>query len=111
MIPVIINDFVIFMINFLMTFPRVVLIGSQSLGQRKNFGKVALWVGEPHQKDVGLEDAVAFLDQGFELLDQRNFNSRRNRVMISKQWYGERINWGIVKGSALNQFIQTLYTL
>ena len=54
---------------------------------------------------------LSFLDQVFELLDQRDFNPRRNGVMISKQWYGERINWGMFKGSALNQFIQTLYTL
>jgi hypothetical protein len=31
-------------------------------------------VGESHPKVVGLEDAVAFLDQVFELLDQRDFN-------------------------------------
>ena len=68
-------------------------------------------MGKPYPKDVGLEDAIAFIDQGFELLDQRNFNPSRNGVMISKQWYGERINLGMVKGSALNQFIQTLYTL
>ena len=68
-------------------------------------------MGKPYPKDVGLEDAVAFLDQVFELLDQRDFNLRRNGVMISKQWYGERINWGMFKGSDLNQFIQTLYTL
>ena len=68
-------------------------------------------MGEPYPKDVGLEDAVAFLDQVFELLDQRDFNPRRNGVMISKQWYGELINWVMFKGSALNQFIQTLYTL
>ena len=68
-------------------------------------------MGKPYPKDVGLEDAVVFLDQVFELLDQRDFNSRRNGVMISKQWYGERINWGMVKGIPLNQFIQTLYTL
>lgn len=68
-------------------------------------------MGEPYPKDVGLEDAVALLDHVFELLDQRDFNPRRNGVMISKQWYGERINWGMFKGSALNQFIQTLYTL
>ena len=74
-------------------------------------GGVALWVGEPYPKDVGLEDAVGFLDQVFELLDQRDFKPRRNGVMISKQWYGERINWGMVKGIPLNQFIQTLYTL
>ena len=47
-------------------------------------GGVALWVGEPYPKDVGLEDAVVFLDQVFELLDQRDFNPRRNGVMISK---------------------------
>jgi hypothetical protein len=41
-------------------------------------------VGEPHPKDVGLEDAVAFLDQVFELLDQRDFNPRRNGARISK---------------------------
>ena len=68
-------------------------------------------MGEPHPKDMGLEDAVAFLGQVFELLYQRDFNPRRNGVMISKQWYGERINWGMVKGIPLNQFIQTLYTL
>ena len=51
-------------------------------------------MGEPHPKDVGLEGAIAFLDQVFELLDQINFNSKRNRVMTLKQWYGERINWG-----------------
>ena len=68
-------------------------------------------MGEPHPKDMGLEGAVAFLDQVFELLDQRDFNPRRNGVMISKLWYGERINWGMVKGTPLNQFIQTLYTL
>ena len=68
-------------------------------------------MGEPYPKDVGLEDAVVFLDQVFELLDQRDFNPRRNGVMISKQWYGERINWGMVKGSTLNRFIQTLDTL
>ena len=74
-------------------------------------GEIALWVGERPPKDVGLEDAVVFLDQVFELLDQRDFNPRRNGVMISKQWYGERINWGMVRGIPLNQFIQTLYTL
>ena len=68
-------------------------------------------MGEPYPKDVGLEDAVFFLDQVFELLDQRDFNPSRNGVMISKQWNGERINWEMFKGSALNQFIQTLYTL
>ena len=31
-------------------------------------------MGEPYPKDVGLEDAVVFLDQVFELLDQRDFN-------------------------------------
>lgn len=55
-------------------------------------------MGKPYPKDVGLEDAVVFLDQVFELLDQRDFNPRRNGVMISKQWYGEPINWGMVKG-------------
>ena len=40
-------------------------------------------MGEPYPKDVGLEDAVVFLDQVFELLDQRDFNPRRNGVMIS----------------------------
>ena len=49
-------------------------------------------MGEPHPKDMGLEGAVAFLDQVFELLDQRDFNPSRTGVMISKQWYGERIN-------------------
>ena len=68
-------------------------------------------MSEPYPKDVGLEDAVVFLDQVFELLDQRDLNPRRNGVMISKQWYGERINWAMGKASALNQFIQTLYTL
>ena len=68
-------------------------------------------MGKPYPKDVGLEDAVVLLDQVFELLDQRDFNPRRNGVMISKQLYGERINWGMVKGIPLNQFIQTLYTL
>ena len=68
-------------------------------------------MSESYPKDVGLEDAVVFLDQVFELLDQRDFNPSRNGVMISKQWNGERINWGMFKGSALNQFIQTLYTL
>ena len=68
-------------------------------------------MGEPYPKDGGLEDAVAFLGQVFELLYQRDFNPRRNRVMVSTQWYGELINWGMVKGSALNQFIQTLHTL
>ena len=68
-------------------------------------------MSEPYPKDVGLEDTVVFLDQVFELLDQRDFNPGRNGVMISKQWYGERINWGMVKGIPLNQFIQTLYTL
>jgi hypothetical protein len=57
-------------------------------------------VSEPHPKDVGLEDAIAFLDQVFELLDQRDFNPKSNGVMISKQWYGERINLGVLKGSA-----------
>ena len=68
-------------------------------------------MSEPYPKDAGLEDAFTFLDQVFELLDQRDFNPRRNGVMISKQWYGERINWGRFKGRDLNQFIQTLYTL
>ena len=68
-------------------------------------------MGKPYPKDMGLEDAVVFLDQVFELLDQRDFHPRRNGVMISKQWYGERINWGMVKVIPLNQFIQTLYTL
>ena len=31
-------------------------------------------MSESYPKDVGLEDAVAFLDQVFELLDQRYFN-------------------------------------
>jgi hypothetical protein len=56
-------------------------------------------VSEPHPKDVELEDAVAFLDQVFELLDQRDFNPKRNGVMISKQWYGERVNLGVLQGS------------
>ena len=56
-------------------------------------------MGDPHPKDVGLEDAVAFLDQVFELLDQRDFNPKRNGVMISKQWYGERVNLGVLQGS------------
>ena len=68
-------------------------------------------MSEPYPKDVGLEDAVVFLVQVFELLDQRDFNPRRNGVMISKQWYRESINWGMVKGSTLNRFIQTLDTL
>lgn len=49
-------------------------------------------MGKPYPKDVGLEDAVVFLDQVFELLDQRDFNPRRNRVIVSTQWYGELIN-------------------
>ena len=53
-------------------------------------------MSEPHPKDVELEDAVAFLDQVFELLEQRDFNPKRNGVMISKQWYGERINLGVL---------------
>ena len=56
-------------------------------------------MSEPHLKDVELEDAVAFLDQVFELLDQRDFNPKRNGVMISKQWYGERVNLGVLQGS------------
>ena len=35
-------------------------------------------VGEPYPKDVGLEDAVVFLDQVFELLDQRDLSPKRN---------------------------------
>ena len=31
-------------------------------------------MGKSHPEVVGLEDAVAFLDQVFELLDQREFN-------------------------------------
>ena len=49
-------------------------------------------MSEPYPKDVGLEDAITFLDQVFGLLDQRDFNPRRNRVIVSKQWYGELIN-------------------
>ncbi|MDG2195864.1 MAG: hypothetical protein P8O70_03070 [SAR324 cluster bacterium] len=56
-------------------------------------------MSEPHPKDVGLEDAIAFLDQVFELLDQRDFNPKRNGVMISKRWYGERVNLGVLQGS------------
>ena len=62
-------------------------------------------MGEPYPKDVGLEDAVVFLDQVFELLDQRDVNPRRNGVMISQQWYGERINWGYSReGLRINAF-------
>ena len=59
-------------------------------------------MGEPYPKDVGLEDAVVFLDQVFELLDQRDFNPRRNGVMISKQWYGELIITPAIKATKLS---------
>lgn len=47
-------------------------------------------MGEPYPKDVGLEDAVVFLDQVFELLDQRDFNPK---ICI------EGVKWGFAYDS------------
>ena len=43
-------------------------------------------MGESYPKVVGLEDAVAFLDQVFELLDQRDFNSSENICIEGVKW-------------------------
>ena len=38
-------------------------------------------MGESHPKVVGLEDAAAFLDQVFELLDRKDFNPSEDEIM------------------------------
>jgi hypothetical protein len=50
-------------------------------------------VGESHPKVVGLEDAVAFLDQVFELLDQRDFNLSEKSTLKEQNGDSLTISW------------------
>lgn len=43
-------------------------------------------MSESHPKDVGLEDAVAFLDQVFELLDRKDFNPSEKICIEGVKW-------------------------
>ena len=43
-------------------------------------------MSESHPKVVGLEDAAAFLDQVFELLDRKDFNSSENICVGEVKW-------------------------
>ena len=50
-------------------------------------------MGESHPKVVGLEDAVAFLDQVFELLDQRDFNPSEKSALKEQNGDSLTISW------------------
>jgi len=43
-------------------------------------------VSESYPKDVGLEDAVALLDQVFELLDRKDFNPSEKICIEGVKW-------------------------